>query len=903
MLVGRDRVLAVLDELVRSGRSGVAGAVLLRGEPGIGKTALLDELASRSAGATVLRTQGSEVEAPYAFAALHQLLRPVMRLRHELPGPQARALRVAFGEQDGTVEPFLVGVAVLGLLAAAAEEQLLLCIVDDVQWLDPASADALLFTTRRLGADRAVMVFAVREGAPSRFDHQGIPEVVVPGLDDESARQLLTGTTGPIRAADVTDRLVAETRGNPLALLELPTELTAAQLDGAAALPAQLHLPERVEEAFLGRIRRLPPAVQSMLLIAAADEAGHVSVLRRAAAELALPEDALEEAVRSRLLTIAEQSATLRHPLVRSAIYQAATREERRRAHLALATALVEAGEADRGAWQRALAAEGPDEELAADLEGVGVRAERRGAPAAAMSALERAASLCSDPRRRAALALAAAWSAWHCGRVAQAETLLTVAAEADDAVLLQANVARLRGHIEVNVGSGAAAQRILAEAARAVQPADPLRALELGVLAATLRAWGADSGVPLRVGELPTSPEQEPPRTRCLREMFTAMTLAADERWPDAVKALDRAPRIAEDVDDREVLWNLGNAALLLGDDPAQRWCFSRALADARAAGAVTAVVYALQRLCFCHLIAGDLAAVRNTAEEMLSIAASMGQSALAAPPVAWLTFLAALQGRSDYDELRVRLDEAVTHSLGIFADPVHDLTRWADGIRAASMGDRTGAVHHLAQFRLGPIRRMATVDRLDAAVRAEEPDLARSWSEELATFADATGRAWARADAAYGTAIAGASTDPDADFRAALSSHADAGRPLEQARVELAYGEWLRRNQRRVDARRHLRSALERFRSARAEPFVERAADELRASGETARKRDPSTAVQLTPMELKIAELVRSGMSNKDVAAECWVSPRTVAFHLRNIFTKAGITSRGELARVDFV
>lgn len=903
MFVGRDRELALLDDLVRQGRSGVAGGILVRGEPGIGKTALLDEIASRATDATVLRAQGSEVEAPLAFAALHRLLRPIIRLRDDLPSPQSRALRVAFGEQDGTVEPFLVGVAVLGIIAAAAEEQFVLCLVDDVQWLDPASADALLFTARRLGADRAVLVFAVRDGVPSRFERQGIGEIALTGLDDITARRLLAGSSVSIGAAAVTDRLVAETRGNPLALLELPTELTSAQLGGAVALPPQLHLPARVEEAFLARVGRTAPMVQSLLLIAAADETGQVSVLRSAAAALQLPHDALDEAVGSGLLTFDERSVTLRHPLVRSAVYQAARWDERRRAHLALAAALAQAGEADRATWQRALAAEGADDDLAAALEDVGTRAQQRGAPDAAFHAFERAASLTTDSHRRAAISLEAARSAWNSGRVAQAVALLTVASTDYDP-LLAADVARLRAHIEVNVGSAAAAHRICTEAARAVLPVDARRALELAVVAATLRAYGVEGGAPLRVDELPASlPDDDSPRIRCLRAMFVAMTLAAEEQWPAAVEALNVGLAIGEAIDDREVLWNLGNAALQLGDDQAQLRCYSRALADARSSGAITAVVYALQRLCFSHLLAGDLVAVRSAAEEALSLASSIGQPAMATPLLAWLTLVAALQGRADYDEIRSRLEGATDQIRGIFADPVHDLTRWAEGLHAAAEGDRAGALHHLDRFRVAALSRMAGLDRIDAATHAGRDDLARAWTTRLAAFADATGRAWARADVAYADAMSGDSADPDACFQAALSSHAVAQRPLERGRVELAYGEWLRRNQRRVDARSHLRSALERFRDAGATPLVARAADELRASGETARRRDPSTTVQLTPMELKIAGLVRSGMSNKDVAAECWVSPRTVAFHLRNVFAKAGISSRGELARIDFV
>jgi DNA-binding CsgD family transcriptional regulator len=905
VLLGREQEQETLAEIVDAARHGSAGSAVVLGEPGVGKTALLDELVRKTAGATVLRTQGLEVEAPLAFSALHRLLRPVVRLRDQLPAPQARALRVAFGEEDGpTVEPFLVGIATLSLLTAAAEERLVLCVVDDAHWLDPATAAALLFCARRIGADRAVMVFAARVGEGSALDAQGLPEIALAGLAPDAARALLDRDGGGPRPERVTARLISETRGNPLALLELPTALSEAQLLGASPLPAQLHLTERLEHVFLDRCRQLPAHVQSLLLLAAADETGEFAVVTGAAGSLGLDEQALEIAVSSGLLVADAEAVSLRHPLVRSAVYQAATREDRRRAHLALADALAAVGDSDREAWQRAAAAEGPDDEVVAALELVGSRAQRRGAHASALAAYERAAALCADPVRRAELTLGAARCAWACGQAARAQALLTAAREAAVDLALLGDIARLRGHIEVNLGSATLAHRIFVEAADAVHRDDPQRALEMGVLAATLRTYGADSGTRLPTADFLMEPsEGESARTRCLQQMLAAMTLTADGDWSGAARALDLACMIAEDVDDREVLWNLGNAALQLGDDDAQRHFYALALSRARDAGAVTAVVYALQRLCFSHFLAGDLVAVRSGAEEALALGSSIGQPAMTAPPTAWLTLLAAIQGNPDYDGLLHGLEHAVAaHPLGILTDPVHDLTRWAKGVRAASGGDMSGALHHLTRFRLPALSRMAAVERIEAAVRAEEPDQARASVEDLAPFADATGRPWALATVAYGRALAADAATADAMFREALSHHGQTDRPLDEARVQLAYGEWLRRAQRRIDARRHLRHALETFQDAHAAALEERATQELRASGETARKRDPSTLVKLTPTELQIAQLVSSGMSNKDVAAQCWVSPRTVAFHLRNIFAKAGVTSRGELARLDF-
>jgi DNA-binding CsgD family transcriptional regulator/tetratricopeptide (TPR) repeat protein len=903
VLVGRDRERARLAALLDEARHGTARSLVVRGEPGVGKSALLDALVAEGDGAVVLRTQGLEVEAPLAFAALHRLLRPLSRLREHLPPPQARALAVAFGEDDGpSVEPFLVGVATLSLLTAAAEESLLLCVVDDAHWLDPASAGALLFCARRLGADRVVMVFAARDGAAAAFEAPGLAEVTLAGLDVEAARALLATRLAGEPADEVAQRLIVETSGNPLALLELPGELTAAQLEGTAALPTTLHLTARVERAFLDRSRQLPEPVQRLLLLAATDDTGQLDVLRRASGTWGLDEAVMQDAFDSGLLVDAGSSVALRHPLVRSAIYQAAGGVDRRGAHHALAEALAGSGHHEREVLHRANAAEGQDEDLVDSLEGVGERSQRRGGHVAALSAYERAAELSGDATRRARLSFAAARSAWACGQVARAQALLSAAREGTNDPLLQCDVARLRGHIEVNIGSAAEAHRVFVDAAHGVLSIDPVRALDIGVAAAVMRTFGADSGTPLRSEDLLAATTADTsPRTRCLRQMLVAMTLVADADWAAAVDALDVALEIGEDVDDRDVLWNLGNAALQMGADVRQQQFYAFALSRSREAGAATAVIYCLQRLCFGHWTTGDHVALRVSAEEAVALGASIGQSAVTALPIAWLLLLAAEQDRDDYDELLQRLEEVVAaHPLGIMADPVHDLTRWAMGIRAAGTGDSSGAFHQLGRLRLPVLQRLAATERIEAAVRTGEVETARAWTDELAAFAETTRLPWALSAVAFGRAMtAGADAEPL--FEQALLDGAAGGRPLDVARVELAYGEWLRRAQRRVDARPHLRRALETFQDVRAEALGSRADQELRASGETARKRDPSTLLALTPTELKIAQLVSSGMSNKDVAAQCWISPRTVAFHLRNVFAKAGVTSRGELARLD--
>lgn len=919
VLVGREPERALLGALVDGARDGRAGTMVVRGDPGVGKTALLDDLAAEATDLTLLRTQGLEVEAPLPFAALHRLLLPLTRLRENLPAPQARALRVAFGEDDGpSVEPFLVGVATLSLLTSAGEEAPVLCVVDDAHWLDPASAGALLFSARRLGADRVAMVFAAREDAASRFEAPGVDEVSLGGLDADASRALLAGHLGESAAESVVARLVEETRGNPLALLELPRELDTAQLTGAATLPAQLHLTDRVEQAFLDRARRLPEPVQQLILLAAADDSGRLDVVRDAADRLGLNGHALRAAVDSGLLQQTDHTVAVRHPLVRSAVYQAAEDDDRRRTHRALADSLNSVGEIDRAVWHRAFAETHHHDghhrdhpqiphgdhhgDLVDALADVGARSQRRGGYLAALAAYERAASLSTDPARRARLTVAAAQSAWACGHADRARALLTAAREvADDSVVL-CDIASLRGHIEVNIGSAPEGHRIFVEAAHAVCDVEPVRALHIGVLAAVMRTFGADSGTPLRFEDLlAATAGDDTVRTRCLQAMLTSMTEVADDRWAEAVEALDLAFALGADVDDRDVLWNLGNAALQVGNDDEQRRFYSHALSRARESGAVTAVIYCLQRLCFVHSAAGDHLAVRVSAEEALALGESIGQRAMTALPLAWLALLAAHQGSDEYDDLANRLESLVAaHPLGITADPVHDLTRWAAAVRATGQGDTAAALHHFTPIRLPFIARMVATQRLEAAARAGDATQARAWTGELASFADQTALPWARSAVAFGRALTD-DDDVEESFRLALSEGQESARPLDVARIELAYGEWLRRQQRRVDARQHLRHALDTFQDVRATAWAARAEQELRASGETARKRDPSTQLQLTPMERKIAQLVSSGMSNKDVAAQCWISPRTVAFHLRNVFTKAGVTSRGELAQLD--
>ena len=897
--------------------------LVLLGEPGIGKSALLADLLASphgtpDTGPHVLRTAGVESEALLPFAALHRLIRPVVDVAR-LPAPQARALRVAFGIEDGPpVDPFLVGLATLSVLTDAAANRPLLCVVDDAHWLDSASADALLFAARQLGADPVVIVFAARSlahGAAARaFRPDGLPTLELAGLGDEDARRLLEhrgskegrGPEPEALPSAVADRLVHECAGNPLALLELPTGLSPAQRMGRAPLPPQLTVTAGVERAFLDRCRRLSEQGQTLMLVAAADDTGRVGTVREAAAALGVGAPGWEEAERSGLLTVAADGVSVQHSLVRSAVYQAAPSSDRRRAHLALADALRD-GDPDRATWHRAAAADRPDERLGDALHEVGVRSERRGGFVAAAGAFERAAALTVEEPVRATRLFGAARNAWACGESVRAGSLASAARELARDGLVRADIDRLRARIEVNVGSAAQAHRILVKGARAVVELDPGRALEMATAAALTRTYGGDSGTTLDDVHtvLLTESGSDSARTRCLRLLLAALAAASESDWARAAATLDRALDAGRHLEDLDVLGNLGNAALNLGDDAAAAYCYGSVVSDARDTSAGMVVIYGLERLAFSQFLAGKWTALRLSVDESLTLARSVGQPALTAAPLAWMALLGALTGTDDIDDHLEQVDAVVaSHPLGIMTDPVHDLTRWAKGTHAASLGDPAAALHHLGAMRLGALQRMAAVDRISAAVRAGDRDRARAWTTDLAEFAAATRRPWALAAADLGRALtADASEGVEAAelFESALGHDDHASRPFDRARAELAYGECLRRVGRRVDARAQLRAALETFTDLGALPSLDRATQELRASGETARPRHASTVLHLTPMERTIARLVSTGLSNKEVAARCWVSPRTVAFHLRNVFAKLGISSRGELGRLD--
>ncbi len=908
MLHGRGGEQAQIAELVAGARTGNGGALVVRGEPGTGKSVLLADSVRVADDMTVLRTQGIESEAPLPFAALHRLLRPLMPLAGDLPAPQAHALRVAFGEElgDGS-DRFLVFLGALSLMAEAAETRPVLALVDDAHWLDDASAAALLFIARRLELERIALIFGARDGDVRTFDSGDLPTLVLSGLDLSAVTDLLGEQTDGEISPEVSAQLLASTGGNPLALVEMPQVLTPDQLAGRRSLPGRLPVTGTVERVFLDRARRLTGAAQRLLLVAAADDSRRVSTISAAAAAVGAGHDAWSELESSGLVRVDDNQLDLRHPLVRSAIYTAATSVERRRAHAALAEALTHEEDVDRRAWHRAASVDAPDAGVVAELDAAAIRAEQRGGYEAAASAWERAAELSTEPGGRARRLYGAARGAWLSGHPTRAKGLADSARAAAEDPLLRADIVRLRARIEWNAGSVHLGHRMILEGARDVAPHDPARAREMAMFAAALAAFGGDSGLDVDPVDFAAMPgDDAPPRERCFAELLVGLTRVTAGDWAGANAMLRRAFATAEhlDVDDQDLLPNLGIAALHLGDARAGDTYHRELLTRARSTGAVVMVLYSLTRLGYSDVPCGRWATTVARQNEALKLGESTGQPGLAAMPLAWLLLLSAFRGEDSYDE-QLREVERVQErqALGIL-DMLHrDVTRWAKGLRASSRS--AAGFHHLAQISHHIVKRAAAIDRLEAAFHADQLETARVWIGDLTNFAAATGQPWAAAAAAHGRGLLASTGEApdsaDAAFEEALALLAQAERPFDQARTQLAFGEHLRRTRRRVAAREHLRAALDTFEDLKAEPWSQRAAQELRASGESARKRDPSTATDLTPQELQVAQLVRRGMSNREVAAQLFVSPRTVDFHLRNVFAKTGVATRTELSQLD--
>ena len=908
MLVGRDAECSAINSLIAAARVSKGGALVLRGEAGVGKTALLRYAADNADGMRVLRAVGVEWEADLPFSGLHQVLREGLGRLDRLPPPQAAAMRGAFGlSQESVEDRFLICLGALGLLADMAEEQPLLVVVEDAQWLDRASAEALGFAARRLDGEPVAMLLAAREGEARRLEAAGVPELPLEGLDHASARALLDGE-GPEMAPHVAERLVALTGGNPLALVELPSILGAGQLSGRVPLPEHLPLTSEVERAFLERAEGLGEGARAVLSIAAADETGDVPTVLAAAAALGADAGDLEAAQGSGLIRVVGDRLELRHPLARSALHRGTPYPMRQAAHRALAGVLTDEADADRRAWHLAATAVAPDDEVADALERTAERARVRSGHAAAAAALERAARLGSDPDLRARRMVAAAESALAAGRAPLAQALAEEAAPEVRDDSLRADLLRVQGSAELARGRPAEAHRLLLEAAEAAEAngAGPERLLDLLLVAAEAAIAGGD-----RDGVLEAARRAEPLANEVGGwgpNWLAGVAMVQADDLAHAVPTLRRLVANAGDTHDPRTLVWAANAAVWLGGQDRAIALQSEAVARARSRGAFATLAVALLRR-------GGLAAARGLTrealadgEEGLRLTEEAGLDNSVAQSHAVLAGAAALRG--DEEVCRREAGRAISVAVQRGLAPARETATWALGILELGRGRYEAALEHLAQIAGGddsgrmrtPLSLYAAApDLIEAAARAGRPEEGVPVLERLALWQAMTGADWVAPLLERSRGLLADGAEAEARLRAALDLHTGGALGFHRARTELCLGELLRRDRRRAESRTHLRAAAGVFDALGAEPWAERAREELRATGESRRRPDQSGSADLTPQERRIARFVAEGASNKEVAAQLFLSPKTVEYHLAKVFQKMGISSRADLARLE--
>jgi DNA-binding CsgD family transcriptional regulator len=895
-LYGRDPELAALHALTEAARQSRSGVLVIRGAPGTGKSALLDDMAAGSPDMRVLRATGIQGEAELAFAGLHQLVWPLRNFIGRLPGAQAAVLHGVLGAAQGRPPgQFQVGAATLELLAAAAEERPLLALVDDAHWLDGPSAEAITFAARRLHDDPIALVLAMRDAPQTAFDGSGFTELRLRGLDAEAAGALLD-SGGPLEAG-VRAEVLRIADGNPLALLELPRAL-AGQSSGES-LGEPVPLTPALEDAFLARVRALPAPSQRLLLLAAADSTADPAVVLSAARYLGIQAGDIDGAEAAGLLRLTATEVSFRHPLVRSAVYQSAPFSERAQVHLALART----ADPDRRSWHQAAALAGPDDTVADALEESAARARARSGFGAAAAALQRAAALTTDPGDRARRLAEAAEAAWLAGRPAPAAALLRQARElaADPDVV--ADIEYTQALIEMTDATPADAYARLTRAAATADPGRAqkllLQAREAAYLSAEPRA---EAQVSRQAAELAAAQAGDP---------FAAAFLDGIARWlgPDpggAVPRLRQAMELADQsADPRRLFW-AGIAAVTLGDDEQARRFFGQETARARSEGSVAMVAQALTMLAAGEFRKGHAASARATATEGLELAQATGQRNVACFHRAVLARVAASFGTED--ETRSLVAQCYQATVNRRLPAIESMTTVALGEMELARGNAARALTHLGEVAAAGLRPGDQLSRLhavpsyvEASIRAGQPDLAAAAAASFGHWAATTRSAPDLALHARLLALLAPGDAADSHFAEALRLHLTAQRPFDRARTELLYGESLRRRRERLRAREHLRVALDLFERLGAYPWAERARTELRASGETARPREPGPTEQLTPQELQVARFIAAGASTRQAASQMFLSPRTIDAHLRSIYAKLGITSRTELRAAD--
>ncbi|HKR99760.1 MAG TPA: AAA family ATPase [Candidatus Dormibacteraeota bacterium] len=904
---GRSSERTRLDQMLGEARGGQSAVLVIRGEAGVGKTALLRYAAERASGFRVTQIAGVESQMELAYAGLHQLCTPMLERLDVLAEPQQVALRVALGVSSGDPpDHFLVALATLGLMSAIAEEQPLLCVVDDFQWLDAASARVLGFVARRLLAESVALVFAVRE--PSG-EHQleGLPELPLRGLEDADARALLE-TVIPGRIDErVRDRIVAETRGNPLALLELPRGVSAAELAGGFAVPAPARLSGSIEAGFRRRLDALPADTRRLLQLAAADPVGEPLLVWRAAERLGIRPEAATPAVDADLVEIRAQ-IRFRHSLVRSAAYGSASPAERYALHAALAEATDPEIDPDRRAWHRAQAAPGPDEQVAEELEHSAARAQARGGMAAAAAFLESAATVTPDRADRVRRLLAAARAKRDAGELDAALQLLSAAETGPMSALQAAEVEHLRGQVAFDQRRVGDAARLLVSAAKRFEALDPelARATHLEALGAATWAGDLDDpGALLEAAQAARAAPSAPTPPAAVDIVLDALAVRLTEGYAAAAPALQQALHtvLAQKVPTGDLgrwLWLTGLRAsgliaLELWDADAWHQLALRQVQVARDAGALVQLQYALNFAGQNQVVSGELTDAAVLVEEERVIAQAAGNPALGYNVMA----LAAWRGQEYVaSELIDRMvQKASVRGLGRMVDiATYAKAMLYNGIgryEAARDAARV-AFEHRDHPGYGPF---IVAELAEAASRSGDQALVQEALEWLSERTRVTRTDWVLGIEARVRALL---SEADAAERQYQQSIACLGRTrlrMELARAHLLYGEWLRREGRRVDAREQLRTAGALFDAIGMEAFAERTRRELAATGEKVRKRSPGTREELTPQEEQIARLARDGLSNPEIGAQLFVSARTVEWHLRNVFAKLGITSRRQL------
>jgi DNA-binding CsgD family transcriptional regulator len=902
-LRGRQAECHELERLVEAVRRGASRVLVISGEDGVGKSMLLEFLVAEASGCRVVRAAGIPAEAEISFAGLHQLCTPLLHRLDRIPAPQRDALGTAFGLRSGSApDRLLLGLAVRSLLSVAADERPLVCVIDDAQWLDHTSAQALAFAARRLAAESVALVFAVRDPADDQ-SLAGLPQLVLDGLRPEDARELLAAAVpGPLDER-VRDRIVAETAGKPLAMLELLHGLTYVELAGGFGLPGAPQSSDPVEDGFRRRFAALPSDIRRLLLVAAVEPTGDPTVIHRAALRLGITIDKHDVTAVAGLLQW-NTRVTFRHPLARSAVYRAASPDERWETHRALAGATDPVRDADRRAWHLAQAASGPDEDVAAALERSAGRAQERGGLAAAAAFLERAVQLTPGSGRRVQRALAAAQAKLQIGAYDATLVLLSAAEEGPLDELQRARIDLLRAKIAVASNRDRQAAPLLLAAARRVEPLDRelARATYLDAFAAavfagrlTERSHAVQIAEAVRRAQTPRVPSRGDLLLDALTTRFTDGYAAAVPLSGRALRAFAEQDLSAEEA--FRSLWLASAIAADLWDDESWDTLAERHVRFAREAGALRDLAAALNSRIVIEVLRGALPTAAALADEARALTATIPGGAVSYGAL----WLAAWQGREQQTLHlgRTTLDEATARGAGIGVTLAHT----CGAVLANGLGNYQRAIAEAQRAAECPqelaVPHWGLAELVEAAARLGDGELAADAFARLSEVTGASGTEWALGIEARSRALLSNDHSAEPIYREAIDRLGHTRLRTELARARLLYGEWLRRSRRRRDAREQLRAAYEMFTATGAGAFAERAHRELVAAGGTARKRTVTTRDQLTAREAQVARMACDGLSNPEISTRLFVSPRTVEYHLGNVFAKLGITSRHEVGR----